>query len=106
MCSQIKKHIIKAVITDKRGRTLSIGYNSWVKTHTMMAHYANKVGESPDKIFLHAEVDAILKCRDPDKAYKIFISRLSTTGKYMLAKPCRLCQEAIKNTKIKVVEHT
>lgn len=70
-----------------------------------MADLANHVG-LPDKIYLHAEVDAILKCRDLSRAHKIFVSRVTPGGKYALAKPCPVCEQAIKEAGIKEVEWT
>lgn len=99
------QQILTAIIYDKRGRVLSIGKNSYTKTHTMMSEMATHVG-LPDKIFLHAETDAILKCRNLDNAHKIFVSRLMKDGSYGLAKPCKVCQHAIEKAGIKIIEHT
>lgn len=96
---------ITAIITDKRGRVLSIGKNSYVKSHTMMARLANSVG-TPDKIYLHAEIDAILRCQTLKKAHKIFVSRTLKSGEYGMAKPCPICQKAIAESGIKIIEHT
>jgi deoxycytidylate deaminase len=62
--------------------------------------------ESTEKIYLHAEVDAILKCRELHNAYRIFISRVLKSGEYGLAKPCPICEEAIRQAGIIIVEHT
>lgn len=99
------KHALTAIIYDKRGRVLSVGQNSYVKTHPLMAKYANKCGE-PFKQFLHAEVHAILKCKDLSKAYKIFVSRYGRTGNPLNAKPCPICMQAIKEAGIEIIEHT
>ena len=96
---------ITAVIFDKRGRVLSIGQNSYVKTHPMQAMYAKKVG-SPFKQFLHAEIHAIIRCRDLSKAHKIFVSRWNKNGEPLLAKPCKVCQSAIKAAGIEIIEYT
>lgn len=45
---------VTAFIYDKRGRVLSIGKNSYVKTHPLQAHHANKVGLG-DKLYLHMQ---------------------------------------------------
>jgi deoxycytidylate deaminase len=96
---------IKAVITDKRGRVLSIGYNSYVKTHPFQAKHAEKVGLHL-KTFLHAEIHAILKCRNLEKAHKISIYRFDRSGNPKIAKPCPVCQSAIEEAGIEVIEHT
>lgn len=73
------KQNLTAVIYDRKGRVLSIGQNSYIKTHPLQAKHANKVG-LPDKHYLHAEVHAIVKCKDLSKAHKIFISRFGKEG--------------------------
>ena len=97
---------ITAIIYDKRGRVLSIGKNSYVKTHPYMLEMSKKVLQHEHKIFLHAEVDAILKCRDLKKAHKISIFRFGMTGKPLPANPCPICQSAIEAAGIKFVEFT
>lgn len=104
MCGK-SKQVLTAVIYDRKGRVLSIGQNSYIKTHPLQAKHANKVG-LPDKHFLHAEVAAIVKCKQLDKAYKIFISRWSKKGDPLNAKPCPICMSAIKAAGIPVIEHT
>jgi deoxycytidylate deaminase len=96
---------ITAIIYDKKGRILSIGKNSYVKTHPKQARHACKVGR-PDKVFLHAEMDAIIRCKDLSKAHKIFVTRTSRKGLYVNAKPCPICQDAINEALIKEVEWT
>lgn len=99
------KHSLKAIIYDKRGRVLSIGENSFIKSHRVQAEYAERVG-TPYKIYLHAEIDSILKCRNLSKAHKIFVSRYNKQGKPMLAKPCPICMLAIQEAGIKHIEWT
>ncbi len=98
-------HQITAVIYDKRGRVLSVGQNSYIKTHPLQKQHAHKVG-LPLKEFLHAEIHAITRCNDLSKAHKISVFRYSKDGKPALAKPCKVCQSAIDAAGIKVVEHT
>ncbi len=98
-------HKLKATIYDKRGRILSIGYNSFTKSHPYQAILAQKVGLD-EKIFLHAEIDAILKCSNIALAYRIVIERYSRLGKPLLSKPCPICSLAIANSPIKIIEHT
>lgn len=96
---------ITALIYDRRGRIISVGQNSYIKTHTLQARHAKKVGQ-PEKQFLHAEVHAITKCKDLRKAYKIFVARYNKYGEPMLAKPCEVCMSAIQSSGIKFIEHT
>lgn len=100
-----RRYDITAIIYDKRGNVLSIGKNSYVKTHPLHAKYAAEVGE-PKSIFLHAETDAVAKCRRLDKAHKIVIFRYWTDGTPATAKPCKICLQAIRKTPIQYIEHT
>lgn len=99
-----KQHIT-AIIYDRKGDVLSIGQNSYVKTHPLQAKHAEKVG-LPCKQFLHAEVHAITRCKQLHKAYRISIFRYSKSGEPVNAKPCPVCMSAIAATNIKVIEHT
>lgn len=71
----------------------------------MQARHASKVGE-PYKVHLHAEVSAIVKCRNLKKAHKISVFRFNKQGQPMLAKPCPICISAIRATNITEIEWT
>lgn len=98
-------HQVTALIYDRKGRVISIGQNSYIKTHPLQAKYAQMVGQ-PEKQYLHAEIHAITRCRDLRKAHKIFISRYNKQGEPVLAKPCPVCVTAIQKSGIKYVQHT
>lgn len=100
-----KKYHIVATIYDKRGRVLSIGANSYTKTHPMQARYAATVG-MPEKQYLHAEISAILRLSDMSKAHRIRVERYDAKGNPRNAKPCPICQHVINSAGIKVVEWT
>lgn len=100
-----KKHDLTAIIYDKRGKVLSIGKNNYVKTHPVQKKYAKKAG-LPEKEFLHAEVSAIIKCKDLSKAHKISIFRFNIDGSPALARPCPVCMSAIEAAGIKTIVHT
>lgn len=100
-----KRYALTAVIYDKRGKVLSIGQNSYVKTHPLQKKHADVVG-LPHKTFLHAEVHAIVRCKSLDKAHKIVVYRFDSEGNPVNAKPCKVCQSAIKEAGIELVEHT
>lgn len=99
------KQEITAIIYDRKGRVLSVGKNSYFKTHTLQAKHAEKVG-MPDKQYLHAEIHAITKCKELDKAYRIFVARYGKKGQPLLAKPCPVCQSALDSVGIEVIEWT
>jgi tRNA(Arg) A34 adenosine deaminase TadA len=96
---------VYAVITDKRGRVLSEGPNSYTKTHPLQAMYAKKVGNEK-AIYLHAEVTALVRCRSTE-AYKMYVARVGKQGEALPACPCVICQAAIEASGIiQSVEYT
>jgi len=100
-----KKHHILARCYDKKGKLLSLGLNSYTKSHPLMKYFAAKVGHSEHKIYLHAEIDAILRARNKS-IYRIVVERFNSKGLPVLAKPCPVCEEAIRAFGVKLVEHT
>ena len=96
---------ITAIIRDKKGRVLSIAKNSYLKTHPYQAKVAKKAGQ-PARIYLHAEVAAIVKLRDPTRAHSIDIIRVDSSGSPRLAKPCPCCALAIAQSGIKEITYT
>lgn len=104
MVASVRQNIT-AMIYDKKGRLISMGKNSYVKTHPLQAKIANQVGLE-HKIFLHAEIDALVKLKDWTKAHKIVVTRFGKLGEPLLAKPCPVCQRALQLAGIDVVEHT
>ena len=100
-----RRHELTAVIYDRRGKILSVGKNSYVKTHPLQAIHAKLTGND-SKIYLHAEIHAIVKLKELTNAYKIFVSRWGKNGYPRMAKPCAICLSAIQATGIEVIEHT
>ena len=96
---------VTAIIYDKRGHVLSIGKNSYVKTHPLQAKHAAKVG-NPKAVFLHAEMAAIVRCKDLSKAHTIRVVRIDHNGNEALAKPCPVCSSGIEAAGIPNIEHT
>lgn len=96
---------LTAIIYDKRGRVLSVGKNDFVKTHPLQKKHAVQVGQ-PYKEYLHAEVAAIIKCRDLTRAHTIKVFRYAADGRPALAKPCAVCASAITAAGIKHIQHT
>lgn len=94
-----------AAIYDKRGKLIAEGSNSYVKTSPKMLRAGQKVGLD-NKIYWHAECKAIYGLRDIKKAYKIVIARVNSIGEAVNSKPCILCETLIRDTGVKIVEHT
>lgn len=107
MSSTKNQYIVTAYIKDKRGKILSIGKNSYTKTHPRMVKLGKKVGYlNQEKSNIHAEVDAINKCRLLDKMYVIEIYVYSErSNTYRKSKPCDVCETAIRLAKIPFVNY-
>lgn len=98
------QHEVTASVYDKKGNCLATAKNSYRKTHPLQAYFASKVG-LPEKIYLHAEIAAILKA-GKKQIHKIKIERYGRQGSPLNAKPCPICEEAIKAFGISFVEYT
>jgi deoxycytidylate deaminase len=96
--------LITAMAYDKRGRLVSVGMNSYVKTHPLQAKIAAEVG-APEKIYIHAELDALIKARGK-AVYKLVVVRVDKKGRYVNAEPCHVCKRAIKIFNVKHIKHT
>lgn len=105
MAKTSKQYFLTAIIYNKRGRVLSVGKNNYYKTHPVQKKYASRVGQ-PDREYLHAEIAAIVSCRDLSRAHKISVLRFNRDGSPAPAKPCKICMSAINEVGIKVVDHT
>jgi len=94
---------VAAVISTKRGVIVAAATNSYEKTHPEMKRAAVRCGLD-EKIYLHAEVAAILKDTD-NLGYRISIASVNKKGELTYAAPCKICLSVLKRTKnIKVVE--
>jgi len=107
MATTKTQYIVTAYIRDKKGRILSIGKNSYIKTHPRMVKLGKQVGyHNHEKRFIHAEIDAINKCPNLDRAHSIEIFVYSERSKeYRESSPCPICSLAIGLTDIKVIQY-
>jgi len=94
---------VSAIITDNKGKIISSAINSYDKTHPLQAGYADKVNR-PTKIYLHAEIAALVKCRKAP--HTLYVSRFFRNGKFALAKPCPVCEMALREAGVKKVVYT
>lgn len=102
-----------AVLTD--GNSTFHGYNSY-RSHPL----AKQFSSHPEKICLHAEVDALIKAKSYFTKvagtrrdsyvnlsdFRMYIARVLADGSPGLAKPCASCQEALRWFQIKDVSYT
>lgn len=99
-----KRQSLTATTYDKRGRVIAVGYNSYTQTHPKQKELACKAG-LPEKEYLHAELSSIIKSKGK-AIHKIKIERYDKNGNPKLAKPCPICELAIKQANIKFIEYT
>lgn len=98
---------IAAVIVDKRGNIIASAVNDYGKSHPLQKAMSVKAEGNACRIFLHAEISALLKSlRSGKKGAKIFIARVSKRGEPLLAAPCPTCQYALQLYGIEHIEHT
>ena len=96
---------VTCIVYDKKGNVLSVGRNSYVKTHPLQAQAAKAVGMEK-RIYLHAEIHALVQIEDWKRAFRIEVLRFGSDGKPLNAKPCPICAYVIAKTGIKEVIHT
>lgn len=104
---QTKKFFIGAIILDRKGNVISIGNNSYTKTHPFQKKLSQqvKIKDREHQIYLHAEISALIKCTAVP--HTMIIIRIGVDNQiFRLAKPCPLCLEAIRQSKIKHVYYT
>lgn len=98
---------VYAYCLDKRGRVISHAGNSYVKSNTVQKRISEKLG-FPEKCFLHAELNAILRARGAVIS-TLVIARVDKHGNVKDGKPCNICcayiklQEEIQGSKIDVI---
>lgn len=89
-----------------KNRILSVGQNSYSKSHPRQQQLAVRVGQ-PERIYLHAELSALLKAmRLRQQVQLLQIERYGVNGNMLLAKPCCICRLAIGEAGVKEVRYT
>lgn len=99
--SEWDSYKVGAACFDKRKNLLSVGWNKQ-KTHTTQAKWAAKANQ-PKRQFLHAEIDALIKCEH--KPFYIVVVRLTKSGLAM-ALPCPICMRAIEGADVRRIHYT
>lgn len=90
------KQRVGAVIY-KKGLIISKGFNK-IKSHPMQKKYRR----NDFSIYLHAEIDAITKCKTEDiHGASICVIRVMANGGYGISFPCSGCMKAITDYHMK-----
>lgn len=96
-----KPQHMMASVFNKSGVLLNWGVNSYVKTHPLQAKYAAVVNQHA-RIFLHAEISALVRARD--FVHELVVVRFNPTTKELRpSKPCLICMEAMRMAGVKRV---
>lgn len=98
------RHSLTAYAYDKRETLIGSGSNSYTKTHPLMSYFGQQVG-AKNQPYIHAELAALLKC-GRKKPYRLFIKRIKKDGTTGNAKPCIICERAIKAWGVQHVVYT
>lgn len=90
---------IWAIATDKRGRVVAEGGNSYVVSHPKQADYARRAGRN-QACFLHAEISVLISLYRVKKVcHTLYIARAKKNAQGVdvpgLAKPCEICAKAL-----------
>ncbi len=88
----------------RKGRVVVSTTNMEGKTHPLQTRLANLVGE-PYRVSLHAEIRALIKNKRAD-CDTLIVARVNKEGKFLLSKPCPVCQLAIKDSGVKAVYYS
>lgn len=99
---QNKKYFVGAVVLDRKGNPVSIGFNSYTKTHPYQKLLSDtvKMKGREMQFYLHAEINALIRCNC--MPHTLIVARIGVDDKTLgLSKPCPLCQEAIKQFSLK-----
>lgn len=99
-----REYLITATTRDRRGRIIAVAQNSYHKTHPKQAQHAAAVGQ-PYKQTLHAEIAALIKSRR-HAVHSIEIERYGVDGSPRTAKPCPVCERAIRLAGVERVSYT
>lgn len=100
-----KRYTLIATCFDRKGKVLGTGVNNYKKSHPLMQHFAVKAGESDEKIYMHAELSAVLQSGRKE-IDSILVQRFHTNGDVANAMPCPTCQQMLKSFGVKCVRYT
>lgn len=87
----------------KKSKVIATAVNLEKKSHPFQAKLAKRVGLC-EKIYLHAEVSALIKARED--ADTIIVARIDKQGKLRNSKPCPICSFALEQQGIQNIYYT
>ena len=96
---------LAAICVDKKGKVLGRGVNSYTRTHPLQKHFAIMAALPEEKMFLHAELQAVLRSRDKE-IHTIYVARVLKDDTISLAKPWKACEQMLKSFGVQKVVYT
>ena len=85
----------------KGDKVISFGTNS-SKSHPIVKEYSR----DENKIYIHAEIHAILKAKDEVKDADLLVIRLNKNDELCMAKPCDVCKQLIIDSNIRNIVYS
>jgi deoxycytidylate deaminase len=95
-----KKYWVIAASLDHHNNIISIGENSYQKTHPMQSRFSRQAGNR-DREYLHAEIASLVKNRSIVES--IMVVRMTCGGLVRMARPCNICNLALREAGIKYI---
>lgn len=100
-----RRYTLVATCFDRKGKVIGTGTNEYNRSHPLMQEFALKAGESEEKIYRHAELNAVL-ASGRKEIDSILVQRFHLNGDMANAMPCPTCQKMLKAFGIRVVKYT
>jgi tRNA(Arg) A34 adenosine deaminase TadA len=100
--SSPSKKQVGAILLNK-SKVVASGTNLETKSHPLQARFAERAGLK-EKIYLHAEISALVKCRE--ECDTIIVARVNPQNKLRMARPCPICELALKEAGITKIHYT
>jgi deoxycytidylate deaminase len=98
-----KLYYVGAMCLNSKNKILSLGFNSYVKTHPRQKKYSVKTGSS-EKCFLHAEIASLIRAKG--KVKTVLVLRLTQNKVIRISKPCKICSLALAEAGVEQVYYT
>lgn len=96
---------IGTCLVNKRGRVISTGCNK-TKSHPVQHFYNKYRPYSLPNHGLHAEMDALIHCKEDTRGSTLYVFRRGMDSKIRLAQPCEACSRMIRDCGVKRVVYT
>ncbi len=88
---------------DNHNNIISLGKNSYQKTHPLQKRLAKKCGNG-NRSYLHAEIASLVKNRQ--KPFSIIVIRMTIKGIVRMARPCNICTLALREAQVRYMYYS